>query len=55
MLLVYFHIVGVDEDVIKIDDNTDIEHIGKDVVHNLWNAAGELVSPKGITCHSNDP
>ncbi len=33
MLLVCFHIVGVDEDVVKIDDNTNIEHIGEDVVH----------------------
>jgi hypothetical protein len=33
MFLVKLNVVRVDEDVIEIDDNTNIKHIGKDVVH----------------------
>ena len=27
------HIVGVNEDIIKVNDNTDIEHICEDFIH----------------------
>ena len=43
------HIVGVDEDIIEVNNNTDIEHICEDFVHVT------LESPKGITSHSNEP
>jgi len=33
MFSVYLNVVGVDEDVVEVDDNTDIKHVGEDVVH----------------------
>ena len=46
MLLVFRRVVGVDEDVIKVDGDINVEE-GK--------AAGALDSLKGITSHSKDP
>ena len=28
-----FRIVGVDENIIQVDNNTDIKHVGEDIVH----------------------
>ena len=33
MFAMEFQIVGVDEDIIQVDNNTDIEHVGEDIVH----------------------
>jgi hypothetical protein len=33
MFLVKLGVVGIDEDIVKIDNNTNIEHVGEDVVH----------------------
>ena len=33
MVTMEFWIVGVDEDIIQVDNNTDIEHVGEDIVH----------------------
>ena len=35
MLVVLFHVVGVDEDVIQVDENTYIEHVGEGVIHSV--------------------
>ena len=33
MDLVLGHIVGVDEDVVQIDDDSDVDHICKSIIH----------------------
>ena len=33
MFAMEFWIVGVDEDIIQVDNNTDIEHVREDIVH----------------------
>ena len=33
MFTMEFRIVGVDEDIIQVDNNTDIEHVREDIVH----------------------
>jgi len=33
MFSVDFNVVGVDEDVVEVDNNTNIEHVSEDVVH----------------------
>ena len=33
MLLVGFHVPGVNKDVIEVDDDTDVEHVGKDSIY----------------------
>jgi hypothetical protein len=33
MFSVKLNVVGVDEDVVKIDNNTNIKHVSEDVVH----------------------
>ena len=35
MLIVLFHVVRVDEDVIQVDKDTYIEHAREDVVHEV--------------------
>ena len=35
MLLMISDVIGVDENVVEIDDHTNIEHVGKDVVHKM--------------------
>ena len=33
MFTMEFQIVGVDEDIIQVDNNSDIKHVGEDIVH----------------------
>ena len=33
MLTVLFHVVGIDEDVIQVDKDAYIEHVGEDVIY----------------------
>ena len=47
-------IIGVDEDVIQVNEDANIKEVTKTVVHELLKVAGELVSPKGITHHSKE-
>ena len=35
MLMVLFHVVRVDEDIIQIDEDAYIEHVGEDVIHEV--------------------
>ena len=35
MLSVDFDVVGVDEDVVEVDDNTNIEHVSEDIIHEF--------------------
>jgi len=55
MEFVLGNVVGIDEDVIQIYDDYDINHICENVIHKSLKAVGALVSPLGITNHSNDP
>ena len=48
------NIVGIGEDVIQIYDDYNINHICEDVIHKSLKAVGALVSPSGITNHSNE-
>jgi len=40
MGLVLRYIVGVDEDVVQINDDCDIDHVGKDVIHKWLKGCG---------------
>ena len=33
MFSVKFFVVGIDEDVVEVNDYADIEHVGEDVIH----------------------
>ena len=35
MFVVQVHVLGVDEDVVKIDNDTDVEHVSKNSVDKL--------------------
>ncbi|KAF8623746.1 hypothetical protein AX17_007300, partial [Amanita inopinata Kibby_2008] len=48
VLLMICGVIGVDEDVVQIDDDADVEHIAEDIVHEV------LERPKGITSHSKE-
>jgi len=47
MLAVKFCVVAVDEDVIKIDNYANIEHISKDVVHESWESGWRVCESEG--------
>jgi len=58
MLPVIIHVIGINQDIVEIDDNRDIKHVSKDVIHEVLEghrSIGEsfnyamLVSP----CSSN--
>ena len=52
MLLMGFHVLRVDEDVIK-DTMTQMSSMSaKIVLTNCWTTVGALVRPKGITNYS---
>ena len=55
MLIMFGHVIQVDEYIIQIDHNTDIQKVGKMLFMNCWKAVGALVRPKGIIDHLNDP
>ena len=47
MPLVGFHVLGVDEDVIEVHDDTDIQHVGKDGVDKLLECCGSISETEG--------
>ena len=47
MLLVGFHVLRVDEDVIKVHDNTDVQHVGKDGVDKSLECCGSISETEG--------
>ena len=53
MSFVFGNVVGIDEDVVQIYDDNDINHIRKDVVHELLKSCWSITS--GITNHSKEP
>jgi hypothetical protein len=55
MFAVKFFIVRVDEDVVKVGDHANIEHVGEDVIHESLKSSWRIGESKGMPCHSNDP
>ena len=55
MSFVVIGVVGVDQDVIEVDENAYIQEISRYTVHKMLEAAGALERPKGITRHSKEP
>ena len=47
MLGVLFQVLGVDEDVIEIDDHEHVEEIGEDVIHEVLEHCWHICEPKG--------
>jgi len=45
MALVLRHIVGVDEDVVQIDDDCDVDHVCKNIVHEFLKGCGCIGKP----------
>ena len=54
MLVMFGHVIRVDEYIIQIDHDTDIQNIRENIIHELLENAGALVRLKGITDHSNN-
>jgi len=48
LFMVSSFIGRINENIVEVDDNTNVQHISEDVVHKV------LESPKGITNHSNE-
>jgi len=42
MLVIFRHIIQVDEYIIQIDHNTDIQKIRKEVIHKLLKGCGSI-------------
>ena len=53
--VVLVDVIRINKDVIKIYDNTNVDHVCEDVVHEMLKGRQALVRPNGITFHSNDP
>jgi len=53
---VFGNVVGIDENVVKIYDDNDVDHICEDVIHKLLKSCLRIkkVSPSGITNHSKE-
>ena len=51
MLPVLGGIIRIDEDVIKVDDNRNVNHVGKDVVHKMLESSWSV----GETERHNQP
>jgi hypothetical protein len=47
MLFVLGHIVRVDQDVIEVDNDTDVEEVAKDVIHELLKGRRGIGKSKG--------
>ena len=47
MFSVKLNVIRVDEDVVEIDDNTNIKHVGEDVVHKPLECHGGIGKSKG--------
>ena len=46
MFSVFHGIIGVDEDIVKVDDNGDFKHIGKDVMDKVLESHGSVGKSK---------
>ena len=46
---------GVNEDVVEVDHDAHVQHVGEDAVDKALERGGVLVRPKGITNHLKEP
>ena len=46
MLVMEFWIVGVDEYIIQVANNTDIEHVGEDIIHKSLKSGRSIGEPE---------
>jgi hypothetical protein len=51
MSLVLGHVVGIDEDVVEVYNDTNIQHVAEDVVHKVLKSSG----PIGKSKQNNQP
>jgi hypothetical protein len=47
----FFRSVGIDEDVVDVDEDADVEEVGKDVIHETLEGCGSIHQIK----RHNDP
>ena len=52
VFLMGLRVVGVDENIIKVDNNMNIDEILEDIINELRPSHRALVSPNGMTFHS---
>src|SRR5882724_2976093 len=45
MFLMLSNIVGINEDVVQIDDNTNVDHIHENVIHKSLEGCGGISKP----------
>ena len=46
------HVFGVNEDVIEVNNDTNVQKVMEYVVHEPLESSGSSVSPNGTTNHS---
>jgi len=47
MLVMFRHVIQVDEYIIQIDHNTDIQEIRENIIHKLLKGCGSIGETKG--------
>jgi hypothetical protein len=52
VLFVLGHVVRVDQDIIEVDNDTDIEEVTEDVVHEMLIGSWHRISSKSTCTHS---
>ena len=55
MLLVFRRVVGVDENVVKVDGNIYVEEITKDVIHESLEGGQSIGQSESMTSHLKGP
>src|SRR3984893_13253748 len=47
MFNMLFQVLGVDEDVVKVDDHEHVKEVREDVIHEVLEGGGGICEPKG--------
>ena len=51
MFLMLRGVIGIDQDIIKVDDNIDVEQVGEDVLHEPLEGCRGIAESKGHDQH----
>ena len=54
ILVVFRHVIRVDEYIIQIDHNIDVQNVRENVIYKSLKGLGALVRQKGIRNYLND-
>ena len=51
MFLMLRGVIGIDQDIVKVDDNIDVEQVGEDVLHESLEGCRGIAESKGHDQH----